>query len=195
MPDAVSRRLDRRAASGYDDDQAVTAAGFLVSHGRAVYARGQTFRGRPTRCGCSICRKRVPCPTWASARRASRPGPRCAWAGMPAAWESRSWPTGFPTSSSPAIGPRAFALAQFWVDTRDTRNVSRATRFCHRFVARLEVDQVAPAVDRRCVATPDRARPGRCADLPARAHRGPRRAWQIRMDARALPAGPGLERV
>ncbi|WP_406700062.1 hypothetical protein V5E97_14590 [Singulisphaera sp. Ch08] len=26
---------------------------------------------------------------------------------------------------------------QVWVDTRDTRNVSRATRFCHRFSARL----------------------------------------------------------
>jgi hypothetical protein len=35
--------------------------------------------------------------------------------------------------------PESFALAQFWIDTRDTRNVSRATRFCHRFMARLEV--------------------------------------------------------
>lgn len=26
---------------------------------------------------------------------------------------------------------------QVWIDTRDTRNVSRATRFCHRFSARL----------------------------------------------------------
>jgi hypothetical protein len=30
-------------------------------------------------------------------------------------------------------------MAQFWVDTRDTRNVSRATRFCHRFTARLDL--------------------------------------------------------
>ena len=35
--------------------------------------------------------------------------------------------------------PEGFALAQFWIDTRDTRTVSRATRFCHRFVARIEV--------------------------------------------------------
>jgi hypothetical protein len=35
--------------------------------------------------------------------------------------------------------PEGFALAQFWVDTRDTRNVNRATRFCHRFTARLEL--------------------------------------------------------
>jgi hypothetical protein len=40
--------------------------------------------------------------------------------------------------------PEGFALAQFWVDTRDTRNVSRATRFCHRFVASL-----VPAKSRR----------------------------------------------
>jgi hypothetical protein len=35
--------------------------------------------------------------------------------------------------------PEGFALAQFWIDTRDSRNVSRATRFCHRFVARLDM--------------------------------------------------------
>jgi hypothetical protein len=35
--------------------------------------------------------------------------------------------------------PDGFATAQFWIDTRDTRNVSRATRFCHRFVANLKV--------------------------------------------------------
>lgn len=35
--------------------------------------------------------------------------------------------------------PEGFALVQFWIDTRDTRNVSRATRFCHRFVARIQI--------------------------------------------------------
>jgi hypothetical protein len=34
--------------------------------------------------------------------------------------------------------PEGFAVAQFWVDTRDTRNVSRATKFCHRFVVRID---------------------------------------------------------
>jgi hypothetical protein len=33
--------------------------------------------------------------------------------------------------------PEGFASAQFWVDTRDTRTVGRATRFCHRFVVEL----------------------------------------------------------
>jgi hypothetical protein len=35
--------------------------------------------------------------------------------------------------------PEGFAHAQFWIDTRDTRNISRATRFCHRFHARLAI--------------------------------------------------------
>ena len=34
--------------------------------------------------------------------------------------------------------PEGFAVAQFWIDTRDTRNVSRATRFCHRFIVRID---------------------------------------------------------
>jgi hypothetical protein len=34
--------------------------------------------------------------------------------------------------------PEGLAVAQFWVDTRDTRNISRATKFCHRFVVRLD---------------------------------------------------------
>jgi hypothetical protein len=34
--------------------------------------------------------------------------------------------------------PEGFAVAHFWVDTRDTRTVNRATRFCHHFVARLD---------------------------------------------------------
>jgi hypothetical protein len=33
--------------------------------------------------------------------------------------------------------PEGFHGVQVWVDTRDTRDVSRATRFCHRFDARL----------------------------------------------------------
>ena len=57
--------------------------------------------------------------------------------------------------------PEGFALAQFWVDTRDTRNVSRATRFCHRFMARSSWPNRAGS-QRRCFAAPDRASPGRC---------------------------------
>ena len=39
---------------------------------------------------------------------------------------------------SPEPGrPSGFDGVQAWIDTRDTRNVHRATRFCHRFVASL----------------------------------------------------------
>jgi hypothetical protein len=37
--------------------------------------------------------------------------------------------------------PEGFADVNLWIDTRDTRNVSRATRFCHRFAARLTVSR------------------------------------------------------
>jgi hypothetical protein len=33
--------------------------------------------------------------------------------------------------------PEGFGNVNVWIDTRDTRNVSRATRFCHRFAAHL----------------------------------------------------------
>ena len=39
---------------------------------------------------------------------------------------------------SPEPGrPSGADTVQLWIDTRDTRTVSRATRFCHRFVATL----------------------------------------------------------
>src|SRR5262249_1086917 len=43
--------------------------------------------------------------------------------------------------------PEGFADVQFWVDTRDTRDVSRATRFCHRFVAQLRVRESGRKLD------------------------------------------------
>lgn len=33
--------------------------------------------------------------------------------------------------------PEGFANLAIWIDTRDTRNVARATRYCHRFQVRL----------------------------------------------------------
>jgi hypothetical protein len=37
--------------------------------------------------------------------------------------------------------PEGFADVQVWVDTRDTRDVSRATRFCHRFSAAIRLQR------------------------------------------------------
>jgi hypothetical protein len=69
--------------------------------------------------------------------------------------------------------PEGFAIAQFWVDTRDTRNVSRATKFCHRFVVRIDRGdargkleaQVAQRPIARAVAD---APLGRFDDIPVR---------------------------
>jgi hypothetical protein len=36
-----------------------------------------------------------------------------------------------------ASRPEGFAAVSLWIDTRDTRNVARATRYCHHFQARL----------------------------------------------------------
>jgi len=64
--------------------------------------------------------------------------------------------------------PEGFADVQFWVDTRDTRDVSRATRFCHRFAAplrlpgpgrKLEVEVVQRSIA-RAVADPPMSRTG-----------------------------------
>jgi hypothetical protein len=65
------------------------------------------------------------------------------WAEVRLAWNSRGLGV---TVISDGVAPQplteprpeGFAVSQFWIDTRDTRNVSRATRFCHRFVVRLD---------------------------------------------------------
>ncbi len=52
--------------------------------------------------------------------------------------------------------PEGFATVNVWIDTRDTRNVSRATRYCHRFVARLKLGRdrksLTPEVEQRPIA-------------------------------------------
>jgi hypothetical protein len=66
-----------------------------------------------------------------------------------------------------SLRPEGFAVAHFWLDTRDTRNVSRATRFCHHFVARLEAGKVrgplkvkvGPRPIARALAEPPAIRP------------------------------------
>lgn len=37
--------------------------------------------------------------------------------------------------------PEGFAAVSFWIDTRDTRNVARATRYCHHVHARLRLSR------------------------------------------------------
>jgi hypothetical protein len=68
---------------------------------------------------------------------------RVAWAEVRAGWNPGGLgiavvAQGFSDQQLVRHRPEGFAVAQFWIDTRDTRTVSRATRFCHRFVIRLE---------------------------------------------------------
>jgi hypothetical protein len=66
------------------------------------------------------------------------------WARVGVAWNPRG--IGIHVRAHAAKGgrsteghPEGFANVQVWIDTRDTRNVSRATRFCHRFAAKLSL--------------------------------------------------------
>jgi hypothetical protein len=98
---------------------------------------------------------------------------RVPWAEVRAGWNPRGLgiavlAEGVAESQLAADRPEGFADVQFWVDTRDTRDVSRATRFCHRFVAQLRVResgrkldvQVAQRPIARALADPPMSRPG-----------------------------------
>lgn len=67
---------------------------------------------------------------------------RAPWAEVRVGWNARG--LGVAVEAQGALAglgaddrPEGLYGLQVWVDTRDTRDVSRATRFCHRFDARL----------------------------------------------------------
>jgi hypothetical protein len=68
------------------------------------------------------------------------------WASVRAGWNARGLgisvlADGLGTNAKILDRPEGFATVNLWIDTRDTRNVSRATRYCHRFVARLKLSR------------------------------------------------------
>jgi hypothetical protein len=98
---------------------------------------------------------------------------RVSWAEIRLGWNPRGLgiavlAEGVADSQLTADRPEGFADVQLWVDTRDTRDVSRATRFCHRFVAQLRVGEsgrklgveVVQKPIARAVADPPMSRPG-----------------------------------
>ncbi|WP_165220303.1 hypothetical protein [Aquisphaera insulae] len=64
---------------------------------------------------------------------------RTSWASVRVGWNSQGLGIAVIADGRAKVSdrPEGFADIHLWVDTRDTRNVSRATRFCHRFSARL----------------------------------------------------------
>ncbi len=66
--------------------------------------------------------------------------------------------------------PEGFATVTLWIDTRDTRNVSRATRHCHRFEARLTLSpngkSLSATVEQRPIARATADAPLCSPDLP-----------------------------
>jgi hypothetical protein len=96
---------------------------------------------------------------------------RSPWAEVRVAWNPRGLGVvvkaeGLGDLKLAADRPEGFAEVQLWVDTRDTRDVSRATRFCHRFAASLRlrnpgrslVAEVAQKPIARAIADPPMAR-------------------------------------
>jgi hypothetical protein len=83
--------------------------------------------------------------------------------------------------------PEGAGGVQLWIDTRDTRNISRATRFCQRFAARLLPAgpsgkpalgvEVTPRPIARALADPPPVRPEKIASRAERLRDG----WRIEM--------------
>jgi hypothetical protein len=98
---------------------------------------------------------------------------RAPWAEVRVAWNPRGLgivvqAQGLGDPKLAADRPEGFADVQLWVDTRDTRDVSRATRFCHRFAAAIRlrnpgrslVVEVSQKPIARAIADPPMARSG-----------------------------------
>jgi len=67
---------------------------------------------------------------------------RASWAKVLVGWNPEGLGVAILAEGASALAsspdrPEGFADVNLWIDTRDTRNVSRATRFCHRFTAHL----------------------------------------------------------
>ncbi len=78
---------------------------------------------------------------------------RVSWAAVRLAWNPRGLGIAI-LADAPASKaarsvdrPEGFADVNLWIDTRDTRNVSRATRFCHRFSAHLTLARDRKSLD------------------------------------------------
>jgi hypothetical protein len=88
--------------------------------------------------------------------------------------------------------PEGFATVNVWIDTRDTRNVSRATRYCHRFLTRLKLGKdrktLTAEVEQRPIARATADAPLASSDLFAARSELQKSGWSLELflPARAL---------
>ncbi len=123
---------------------------------------------------------------------------RAPWASVRVGWNARGLGIAIladgPGGKLPLIPdrPEGFADVNVWIDTRDTRNVSRATRFCHRFAAHLTLGRdrkgLAVELSQRAIARAVADAPIHSPELLT-AHAGlTRRGWilELFLPAQAL---------
>ncbi|MDR3621955.1 MAG: hypothetical protein P4L85_21575 [Paludisphaera borealis] len=88
--------------------------------------------------------------------------------------------------------PEGFATVNVWIDTRDTRNVSRATRYGHRFLTRLKLSKdkksLTADVEQRPIARATADAPLAPSDLLASRVELQKSGWSLELffPARAL---------
>ncbi len=144
--------------------------------------------------GSSTCPRHVPCPDLSALEG------RASWASVRVAWNPQGLGIAIlanaPVSKAARSDdrPEGFADVNLWIDTRDTRNVSRATRFCHRFSAHLTLardrKRLNVAISQRAIARAVADAPICSPDLLSTA----RRAEPSRLAPGVLPAGQGSAR-
>jgi hypothetical protein len=116
---------------------------------------------------------------------------RTSWSKLRVAWNPRGLAVSVEASGRAApitFGPdlpSATPVIELWIDTRDTRNVHRATRFCHRFRAALRPAASGSNLTVELVQQPIHRASGdaplcRADDLLARAERL-RQGWRVEM--------------
>jgi hypothetical protein len=122
---------------------------------------------------------------------------RNAWARVRVGWNQEGLGLAFlaegrSASASSPDRPEGFADVNIWIDTRDTRNVSRATRFCHRFAVHLTLARDRKRLDvelsQRAIARAVADAPISSPDLLSARAELTRSGWELEvfLPARAL---------
>lgn len=122
---------------------------------------------------------------------------RVSWATVRAGWNAEGLgisirAEGMAADALEADRPEGFAAVSLWIDTRDTRNVARATRYCHRFEVGLKLAPdkkgLVATVEQRPIARATADAPLCPPDLPVSRAALSKNGWtlEVFLPARAL---------